>query len=508
MKRVAPAVEADILRHRLVDKWPIGTIATTLSLHHDVVRRVLAQHGQPAPVIIRRTRIEDPYLDFLTDTLEKYPRLHSSRLFQMSQERGYPGSASHLRRVVARLRPRQAPEPFLRLSKLPAEEAQVDWGCFGSVKVGRVQRKLYAFVMTLSWSRMIWLQFFFDMQMSSFLQGHVDAFSFFDGTARKLLYDNLKSAVIERDGSAIRFNERLLELANHYGFEPRAAAPRRGNEKGRVERSIRYIRDNFFAAREFHSIARLNEEARLWTVEVSAKRRWPQDDLKQVSEVFAEEQAKLRDLPATNFPTHEIKAVSIGRTPWLRFDTNDYSVPARYVRRVVDVFATHDAVRVVADGNVIATHVRCFDRRASIEDPKHTEELKRYKRKARQASAGDRLRAAAPAVEELLHRGAERGHNIGGLVSRLLTLLDSHGGQELEAAVVEVNARGIASANAVSQLLEQRARALGKNPVLPVRLPRQELHDLSVREADLSKYDYVEESSTGENTGCEEDDND
>ena len=463
---------------------------------------------QRVPVILRRTRIEDPYVDFLTDTLEKYPRPHSFRLFQMAQERGYPGSASHLRRVVARLRPRKAPEPFLRLSKLPAEEAQVDWGCFGAVSVGRAQRKLYAFVMTLSWSRMIWLQFFFDMQMSSFLQGHVDAFSFFGGTARSLLYDNLKSAVIERDGSAIRFNECLLELATHFGFEPRAAAPRRGNEKGRVERSIRYIRDNFFAAREFRSIARLNEEARLWSVEVSAKRRWPQDDTKQVSEVFAEEQAKLRDLPNDEFLTHEIKAVSIGRTPWLRFDTNDYSVPAKYVRRVVDVLATHDRIRVVADGDVSAAHPRCFDRRASIEDPVHTEELKHFKRKARQASAGDRLRAAAPAVEEFLHRGAERGHNIGGLVSRLLNLLDSHGGEELEAAVIEVNARGIVSANAVSLLLEQRARALGKNPVLPARLPRQELQELTVRQADLAKYDDVsEDQSTAEATDSKEEPN-
>ena len=224
MKRVSSEVEAEILRHRLVEKWSIGTIATQLSIHHDVVRRVLSQHGLPAPVVLCRTRLADPYIEFLQDTLSKYPCLHATRLHQMVQERGYPGGVSHLRRVVAQLRPRKAPEPFLRLSKLPAEEAQVDWGHFGEVQVGRGRRKLYAFVMTLSWSRMIWLEFFFDMQMANFLQGHVDGLSFFGGTPRKLLYDNLKSAVIDRDGSAIRFNERLLQLATHYGFEPRAAA--------------------------------------------------------------------------------------------------------------------------------------------------------------------------------------------------------------------------------------------------------------------------------------------
>lgn len=489
MKRVTPESEAAILRHSLVDKWPVGTIATQLAVHHDVVRRVLAQHGMPVPELLRRSRIEDPYVDFIVDTLTKYPRLHGSRLFQMAQQRGYPGSQSHFRRVVARYRPRKEPEPFLQLSKLPAEEAQVDWGCFGSVQIGRARRNLYAFVMTLSWSRMTWLQFFFDMQMANFQQGHVDAFCFFGGVPRKLLFDNLKSAVIERDGNAIRFNERLLQLASYYGFEPRAAAPRRGNEKGRVERSIRYVRDNFFAAREFHNIRQLNEEARAWSIEVAAKRRWPQDDTRQVCEIFAEERSKLRPLPDNQFPAHERKTVSVGRTPWLRFDTNNYSVPPRYVRRSVDVLADHEQVRVVADGKLIAEHQRSFDRRESIEDPSHTEELKAFKRKARQASAGDRLRAAAPSVEEFLYRGAERGHNLGGLTSTLIGLLDTHGGPALAAAVVIVNARNIVSANAVRLVLEQQARAAGRKPPTPVRLPRQELAELSVREVDLSSYD-------------------
>ena len=272
-------------------------------------------------------------------------------------------------RVVAQYRPRKDPESFLQLSKLPAKEAQVDWGRFGSVQLGLARRNLYAFVMTLSWSRMTWLQFFFDMQMANFQKGHVDAFSFFGGVPRKLLFDNLKSAIVERDGNAIRVNQRLLQLASHCDFEPRAAAPRRGNEKGRVERSIRYVRDNFFAAREFHDIRRLNEEARAWSLGAVAQRRWPQDDTRRVSQVFAEERSKPRPLPHAQFPAHERKTASVGRTPWLRFDTNNYSVPPRYVRRAVDVIADHEHICVVADGKLIAEHQRSFDRRASIEDP-------------------------------------------------------------------------------------------------------------------------------------------
>lgn len=493
MKPVDAGVEADILRHRLVDKWPVGTIASQLGVHHDVVRRVVAHHGMPAAQVLKRTRMEEPYVDFITETLSKYPKLHGSRLYQMVKERGFPGSESHFRKVVARLRPPKTPEPFLRLSKLPADEGQVDWGCFGGVQIGRAKRKLYAFVLTLSYSRMIWLQFFFDMQMSNFQQGHVDAFEFFGGVPRKLLYDNLKSAVVERHGNAIRFNDRLLELANHYGFEPRAAAPRRGNEKGRVERSIRYVRDNFFAAREFYSVERLNEEAKEWSLKVSTERKWAEDDARLVGEVFAEERTKLRPLGSEPFPAAERKTVSVGRTPWLRFDTNDYSVPAKYVRRSLDVLANHLRLRVVAEGKVICEHARSYDRRQSIEDPKHTEELRTYKRKARQASGGDRLRAAAPAVEEFLNRGAERGHNLGGLVSCLLTLLDEHGGVALQSAIAVINERDVVSANAVRLVLEQEARAAGRKPPTPVRLPNERLANLSVRAADLSEYDLDEE---------------
>lgn len=498
MKRVTAELESAILRHGLVDQWPVGTIATQLGVHHDVVRRCLRQHGMLVPAHVRRARMVDAYVDFIADTLNKYPRLHASRLYQMVQERGYQGSESHFRRMVAELRPAPVHEPFLRLCKLPAEEAQVDWASFGTVVVGRATRKLYAFVMTLSWSKMAWLQFFFDMQMANFLRGHVDALRFYGGVPRKLLYDNLKSAVLEREGQAIRFNPRLLELANHYRFEPRAAAPRRGNEKGVVERTIRYVRSNFFAARDFHDIDRLNDEAHAWCTQVSTARRWPQDDTRLVGDVFAEERPKLRELPADDFPAHERKTVKVGRTPWVRFDKNDYSVPAKYVRRPLDVLADHRHIRIVADGHVVAEHVRSFDRRATVENPAHTAALLALKRQARKANATSRLLSQAAAAGLFLERAALRGHNLGSLTSRLMTLLDVHGGAELHAALSEVNVRDVVNVNTVRLVLEQRARAAGRKVLMPVRFSRPELAQLSVRVPDLSTYDKLTNSDDDE----------
>ena len=141
------------------------------------------------------------------------------------------------------------------------------------MNIGKAKRPLMAFVMVLSWSRQIFLRFYLNQQMESFLRGHVAAFHAWQGLPRVLLYDNLKSAVLERQGDAIRFHPTLLSLSAHYRFEPRPVAVARGNEKGREERAIRYIRDNFFPGRERHTLDEFNGEADAWCQGVSADRR-------------------------------------------------------------------------------------------------------------------------------------------------------------------------------------------------------------------------------------------
>ena len=255
---IARALETEILRLHQTEHWPVGTIATQLRVHHSTVRRVLAQAGAPVAQLTVRASIIEPYRAFIVETLTKYPTLRASRLYQMVRERGYPGAPDHFRAIVARLRPRPAAEAYLRLRTLPGEQAQVDWAHFGKLTVGRAVRPLMAFVMVLSYSRQLFLRFYLGAAMNYFIRGHVEAFDSFNAVPRVVLYDNLKSAVLERLGDAIRFHPTLLELAAHYRFEPRPVAVARGNEKGRVERSIRYIRDNFFAARTFTDLDDLN----------------------------------------------------------------------------------------------------------------------------------------------------------------------------------------------------------------------------------------------------------
>ena len=259
-----PDIEAQILRYYHAEKWTMGTIARQLHVHYSVVSRVLAQAGLPLIGPPPRRSLIDAYLPFVRETLEAFPTLTASRLYGMVRERGSSGRPDHFRHLVARHRPRPKAEAYLRLRSLPGEQAQVDWGHFGHLEIGRAQRPLMAFVMVLSHSRRIFLRFFLDARMESFLRGHAAAFDAWGGVPRVLLYDNLKSEVLERRGDAIRFHPTLLGFAAQYRYEPRPVAIARGNEKGRVERAIRYVRDGFFAARTFKDIDDLNAQADDW----------------------------------------------------------------------------------------------------------------------------------------------------------------------------------------------------------------------------------------------------
>ncbi len=329
---ISEAQRAEIRRLFYAEHWRIGTIARELGLHADTVRATLETARFNVRTLVRPSQL-DPHLDFLRTTLEQYPRLRATRLHEMIVARGYAGSLVQTRRAVRLLRPRPPAEAYLRLSTLPGEQAQVDWGHFGHVQVGQSRRPLSAFVMVLSWSRAIHALFTLDQTLESFLRGHVEAFTSFQGAARTLLYDNLKSAVLARQGNAIQFHPRLLELAGHYHFLPRPCAVGRGNEKGRVERQIRFLRDRFFAARRFRDVDDLNAQFLRWRDDWAHARPHPDDPGKTVAQALAEERPRLLPLPEHPFECPRVLARSSGKTPYLRFDGNDYSIPPELLRK-------------------------------------------------------------------------------------------------------------------------------------------------------------------------------
>lgn len=487
------ALEAKMLRYHFVEHWGVHTIAAQLGVHHSTVDRVLSQAGLPKAERALQPSIIDPYLPFIIETLTQYPRLTAARLYGMVQERGYQGGASHFRARIAQLRPRPAAEAYLRLKTLPGEQAQVDWGHFDHVQIGSAKRPLMAFVMVLSWSRQIFLRFYLNQRMESFLRGHVAAFTAFGGLPRILLYDNLKSAVLERQGNAIRFNPTLLALSAHYHFEPRPVAVARGNEKGRVERAIRYIRDNFFAGRQWQDIDDLNTQAEAWCEGQSANRDCPEDPSMTVREAFMQEQAQLLALPDNPFVTDERQQVSVGKTPYVRFDLNDYSIPHTHVRQMLTVVASLKRVRILDGISVIAEHDRSYAKAEQIEDAHHIEALLEHKHRAHEHSGQHRLAHAVPSSVELLKRAVEeRGHRPGTVISQLLDLLAAYGAVELQTAITEVLQQQIPHPNAVRQVLERRRELRHQPPPLAITLPdHTPAKNAVVRPASLAPYDQL-----------------
>jgi len=493
-------LRTDILRLYQAEHWRVGTIATQLHLHRDTVTRVLA--GACVLVLSTRPRPRqiDVYLPFIRETLTKYPSLTASRLHVMVQERGYTGAGSHFRHLVATLRPRRTPEAYLRLRTLPAEQAQVDWAHFGHLKIGRATRALMGFVMTLSYSRRIFLHFSLNARMDSFLSGHVLAFESWGGVPRVILSDNLKSAVLERIGDAIRFNPQYLAFAAHYRFEPRPVAVARGNQKGRVERSIRYIRDNFFAARAFTHVDDLNAQARAWALGAASSRLWPEDTQSTVGAAFERERLSLMSLPPNPYALEERIEVQAHKTPYVRFDLNDYSIPHTHVGRSLTVLASARTVRILDGAAVLAEHSRSYDKAAQVEIAEHVQALKEHKSRARQHSGVDRLSQAVPACAELLSRAATAGHHLASITRTLGELLDHYGAAALQAAVLEALRRDVPHPNAVRQALEH-AREVSRAPalVVPQLSERARALDVHVPTRGLSAYDALQTTLTPPN---------
>src|SRR5690349_11508264 len=405
-----------------------------------------------------RASLAEPYLAFVRQTLEQHPRLRATRIHAMLRDRGYSGSVVQLRRAVARLRPQKC-EPFQQLHILPGEQAQADWAHFGHVLVGRARRALSCFVMTLSYSRALYLEFFFDQTTENFLRGHVHAFESWKGQPRVILYDNLKSAVLERRGNQVQFNPRLLELSAHYYFAPRPCHVRAGNEKGRVERAIRYVRDSFWAGRTFTTLAECNRQALAWRDQVAHRRRWPGEDGRTVEQVFAEEQPRPLALPLHPFNTDRVETVCSRRTIYVRFDLNDYSIPPEAVGRPLTLLASDTTIRIL-DGTVeVARHLRSWDRRQQVLDPDHQRAVLKLKRKAYDSTPSGRLEQAVPESRTLIDLAFAQGESAGTQTAQLLRLLDHHGASALRRAVAEALDRNTPRASSVAFLLRAQPKS-------------------------------------------------
>ncbi len=299
--------------------------------------------------------------------------------------------------------------------------------------------------------------------------------------------------MLERQGDHIRFHPRLLELAGHYHFAPKPCAPYRGNEKGKVERTIRYLRDSFFAARSYSSLADLNAQLARWIAEVAHARRVPGDASgRLVREALDAERPRLLPLPEKAFETDVVRAVASGKTPYVRFDGNDYSIPHTLVRKPLTLAASATRVRILDGTAEVASHGRSYDKGRVVEIEAHIAGLARVKRAAHDLRGRDLLRTTCKKADAFLDALALRGAALSPQTAHLIRLLERYGARELNAALGEALDKGAVGAASVAHLLDQRARRRRKAPPLDVVLPEDpRVRELRVTPHPLADYDRL-----------------
>jgi transposase len=486
---VSTATEAEIRRLHFAEHWKRGTIVAQLGLHPDVVERVLGRPGpRPRTGLALTPSAIEPFVEFIDETLGRYPRLVGTRVYDMMRERGYTGSLRALRRYLRRARPLPKHEVFLRLEPLVGEQAQVDWAHVGYLDIQGVRRALWVFVFVLAYSRALWAELVIDLTVYSLLRSLVRAAVYFGGCPRQWLFDNPKIVVVERHGDAVRFHPLLLELAGALRVQPRLCGIRKPQEKGRVERAIRYLRERFFAARRLHSVEHGNAQLLDFITQIADDREHPRWPDRRVRDVLDDERGHLLALPSPLPQTDLVSPVVADKTAFVRFDGNFYSVPPECARETLTLVADDRCVRLLRGAEQAAGHARAWGRRERIEDPAHRAELLEMKQAARNLKGKDRLRAEVGGIDRLFALWIEVGRNAGSMTARTLRLLDLYGADVLGRAVAEALARGTHDPGALAVLCEQ-ARVNAARPMpIPIQLG-DHVPDRDVIPHDLGGYD-------------------
>ena len=353
----------------------VSAIARQIGIDRKTVRAYIAKGLEPPAYKKRLSKqgMVSPFESYLRDRLTAFPGLTARRLFREAKEHGFAGGYSVVRDRVRDLRPAGGAGYEVRFETPAGEQAQVDFARFEVEFTDEpgVRRIVWLFSMVLGYSRLIWARFVVHQDLQSVLRCHIAALEAIGGAPRTILYDRMKTAVIGEDGDGlVVYNRALVDLARHYGFQPRACRPYRAKTKGKVERPFRYIREDFFLGGAFRNLEDLNDQIRHW-LDTVANPRVHATTQRVVNEAFAEEKVSLEPLPRSPYrsvlrlerrASHE-GMVSVGG--------NLYSVPDTTRRRVFDVHVLADEIRIFEDGEFVASHLPLDGRGEKRLDPAH-----------------------------------------------------------------------------------------------------------------------------------------
>ena len=421
----------------------------------------------------------------------------AQQIFQRLCEAGYEGGVTIVKDYVHRIRPRHQ-EAFLKLDFAAGECAQVDWGQYGTIAVGSTRRRLSFFLMVLCYSRRMYLEFTVSQKMEFFLACHENAFAAFGGVPSRIMVDNLKSAVLQRlVGAAPVFNPKYLDFSRHWGFDITACNVRSGNEKGRVENGVGYVKKNLLAGLELADFAAMQPAATLWVDTVANVRIHGATHQRPIDR-FEDERAHLGRLNPAGFDLARVCTARATKQFRIPLDANHYSVPARYAGQNLTLKAYAERVCIYEGEQLVARHPRSMDRHQDIEQPEHAQQLLTQRKSAREQRLLVHFLALSPRAQAYREGLEAKCVNARVHLRKILALVELHGQEAVARALDDGLELQAFSAEYIANILSARRR-IGPEPAALQLTRRADLLELELPEPDLSIYDR-DEGADDENT--------
>jgi transposase len=486
------ALWAEIRRLDEIEKLSARAIARRLHCSWRTVAKALEWEQPPARPALGRASPLDPYKAKIDALLAQYPDLSAVRIHEELARgpEGYTGSVITVRRHLRSIRPPRG-RVYQEVHYEPAQAMQVDWGECGRVPIGNTTRKVSVFVAVLCYSRLSFIEFTLSQRKAEFYRSLVHALEFFGGSPRSIIFDNLKAAVINGSGRAACFHPEFLALCGCYCMQPIACQRRDPESKGIVEAKVRYVKRNALAGRR-DQLVRFQDFVALapwWRDHVANVRRHETTRQRPVDR-FPQERSLLRALPAIAFDTDEIVPAVVSPHARIAFDANRYSVPPQLARQTVTVRADGDEVRIVHQGQVVAQHVRCYERRQRIVLPDHRLAALTMSRRSQSSALEQTFDALGPEARQFHLHLKSQPVKTGVHLRRLLGLARVYGSAEVLSAIARALELASYDAAAVENLLlAQRRRRQLPTPTLPTPQRRELIDDIELEPADPGLYD-------------------
>lgn len=455
-----------------VEKLSIRQIAQKLRRARKTVARVI--HNERVMRSYPDSMLR-PYERLIDQWYQEYPFLKASQVYGRLKSYGFKGSYVTVSVWTRKYRQKKK-RAYHELTFLPGEEAQIDW-----IEERLPWGAVYGFAMILAYSRYLYVRFYPRQNLEFFLEGHMEAYREMAGVARRHRYDNIKTVVIERSPE-LKFNAQFLDFARHFGFSIHLCNPYRANEKGRIERALRDLRD-FLRVNTFQDLKDLNRKVSLWRIE--RNQRIHRTTQKAPLEALKEE--TLKTLPAIPYRPYRVVLGSVTKTGFVEFETNRYSVPSSYAESSCEIFAYPDHLEVMLKGNRIASHRRSFGRKEKIEDPTHRETLLRMTPQFKSQRIYQLINQMNPALYHFLREAEQEGQNPLEIAYALFKLLKHVSKAMLLSAVREANRIRTFKIRYVQSLL-QLPQPQPPNPVFP---QESKLLEIDYERRNLKDYDEL-----------------